>query len=266
MGVFGAGVVRLRTRYAISAFAALGPSAWLRFKFQRFRARRGSYGGLLELRARSLPYPVYARRRTTDLKVFEAVFAWREYRCLDRVVDPELIVDLGANVGYSTAYFCARYPRAMVIAVEPDPDNVAMLRRNVANDDAVRVRVIPSGVWSHPAWLQLVPETMGPGVEWGRQVRECPPQTPGAMQAVDIATLLAQSGHDRISILKIDIEGAESEVFTNGFERWIDRVDNLVVELHGHAMTGVAAQAFFSAICGRGFDVTTCDELTVCTR
>jgi hypothetical protein len=77
-----------------------------------------------------------------------------------------------------------------------------------------------------------------------------------------MATILKISGDERISILKMDIEGAERVVFQHGYERWIDRVDAIVIELHG----SVAAEIFFRAIHGRGFIVSHCDELTVCRR
>jgi len=76
-----------------------------------------------------------------------ALFGFREYRCLKEVHDASLIVDCGANVGYSTVYFLTRYPRAKVIAVDPDPDNYALLEANVAPYGA-RCRPIRSAVWS----------------------------------------------------------------------------------------------------------------------
>jgi hypothetical protein len=60
--------------------------------------------------------------------------------------------------------------------------------------------------------------------------------------------------------LKIDIEGAELELFSSGTDRWLDLVDNIVIELHGKK----CSEAFFKAIDGRGFDISSCGELTVC--
>ena len=76
-------------------------------------------------------HPLWARTRSTDLSVFEAIFSEREYECLN-LIDGDLILDLGANVGYSSAYFLSRYRKSPVVAVEPDPDNFAILQRNLA--------------------------------------------------------------------------------------------------------------------------------------
>jgi hypothetical protein len=72
--------------------------------------------------------------------------------------------------------------------------------------------------------------------------------------------LLEQSSFDRISILKVDIEGAEEIVFASNYEKWLHKVDNLVIELHGEQCEAV----FQNAVAGRGFEVSRCDELTVC--
>jgi FkbM family methyltransferase len=224
------------------------------------------------LRARLLPppefqvyskharHPLLVRAKTSDINVFRQIFVHREYRCLDGVRDAGLIVDCGANVGYASAYFLSRYPGASLIAVEPDGGNFRQLQRNLI-PYAGRARTLQTGIWSHPAGLVMSEEPHGDNREWAYTVREARDGEAPAMTATDIGTLLAESGHTRISILKIDIEGAEKIVFDAPCP-WLSRVDNLVIELHS-----AACEASFSkAIQGEGFAVSTCDELTVCTR
>ena len=56
--------------------------------------------------------------------------------------------------------------------------------------------------------------------------------TPSSFRAYTVDEILDESGFDRIDILKIDIEGAEKEVFEGDVGRWISRVNLLVLELH----------------------------------
>jgi hypothetical protein len=77
---------------------------------------------------------------------------------------------------------------------------------------------------------------------------------------VTIPDILKKSGQERISLLKIDIEGAEIDLFKSGTEEWLDRVDNIVIELHGHD----CEEAFFGKIDRSRFAISRCDELTVC--
>ena len=64
-------------------------------------------------------YPLRCRPGTSDVAVFGQIFRDLEYQCLDNARDVSLILDCGANVGYSAAYFLTCFPRAQVIAVEP---------------------------------------------------------------------------------------------------------------------------------------------------
>lgn len=205
---------------------------------------------MLSLRAKTLRYPVLARKGTSDLSVFHQIFTEREYRCLDEVASPSLIIDCGANVGYASAYFLSRYRTASVIAVEPEPDNFTMLLRNVAPYGA-RCRAVQAAVWWRNESLKLVKQKDGGG-EWGCAVE------PGSedVRAVSIPEL---ANGRRVSILKIDIEGAEKEVFRHQVG-WLDQVDNIVIELHGDE----CKNSFLSALGGRHYEISTCGELTCC--
>lgn len=75
---------------------------------------------LLRLRARTAGYPLYARDLSSDLEVFEQIFVKKEYWPLNDIADPKVIIDCGAYVGYSAAYFLTRFPHARLIAIEPD--------------------------------------------------------------------------------------------------------------------------------------------------
>lgn len=229
---------------------------WLRWKWNRLRPGPEPY----RLSSRAAAYPLWCRPGTSDRDVFNQVFVAREYACLDGVAEPRLIVDCGANVGYTTAYLLTRYPGATAIAIEPDPGNVALLRRNLSRFGG-RARIVPSAVW--PRRVGLVPSEIpfGDGREWARRVREAHPGETPAMTGVDLGSVLAESGFDRISILKVDVEGAESLLF-GGPVPWLDQVDHIAIELHDEE----SARIFSAAIGSRPFDVSRSGELTVCQR
>ena len=95
----------------------LGAVPAAHFALQRLR-NRVAPPELLTVRSRYAAFPLVCRRGTSDLEVFGQIFSHREYRCLDSVRDAGLIIDCGANVGFSSAYFLTRYPTAEVIAVD----------------------------------------------------------------------------------------------------------------------------------------------------
>lgn len=54
-----------------------------------------------------------------------------------------------------------------------------------------------------------------------------------AVDCVTITDLVAMSPTGRISVLKLDIEGAEDALFSCGAEAWLGKVDHIIVETHG---------------------------------
>lgn len=204
-------------------------------------------------------YPLICRPDTSDLSVFHQIFIEREYACLDSLSNVDLVIDGGANVGYSSAYFLTQFPNCRVISVEPDPYNFAVLETNLTPYNE-RAELVHSGLWSHPVGLKVQYRDSA----WTTQVRECEADEVPDMLATDIGTLLRQSGRERISILKIDIEGAEAVVFAKNYEDWLPYVDNIVIELHDHTSFGRVSDIFFNAISSKLFDISTSGELVVC--
>lgn len=171
---------------------------------------------------------LFARAGTSDLAAFEHVFSGAY--ALELPVEPRVIVDLGANVGYASVFFALHYPGARVLAIEPEPSNIALLRRNVASLPAVEV--IEGAAWPHAGWLML--EDPGKG-RWGFRVREVGEH--GTVRAVTVPDLIEQAGGGFVDLLKIDIEGSELELFSEA-TNWLDQVGALVIELHDRFRPG----------------------------
>ena len=243
------------------SLANLGVPQTAFYILQRARNRASEKGRPFMVLSRRARFPLRCRAGTSDLEVFGQMFVQREYRCLDDLCSADLIIDCGANVGFSSAYFLTRYPASSVICVEPDPGNFRALESNLRPYGG-RVKALHSAVWSGNAGLVISDMPFGDGREWARTVREARAGESPTISAVDIGTLIRESGHERVSILKIDVEGAEEVIFSSNYGEWIHKVDNLVIELHGRRCEDL----FHSAIAGCGYSVSQCDDLTVCKR
>jgi FkbM family methyltransferase len=222
-----------------------------------------SDGGLMSLTSKDLLHPVFCRMGTTDPIPFQQIFVQREYSCFDDLADAELILDLGANVGYASAYFLSRFPRAFVVAVEPDTANFAILEKNLAPYKG-RYLAVNAAVWSEKTTLHFTATSTDKGNECGREVT-ADTQKAGtiAVDAIDIDSLVAMTPYNKISILKVDIEGAETQVFARGFETWLDQTKAFCIEIHA---VPNAHETVMAAIAGRGFTLSTSGELTVGKR
>jgi FkbM family methyltransferase len=210
-------------------------------------------------------HPLLCRLRTSDMMVFRQIFIWREYAALDDTPNVELVIDCGAYVGYSSAYFLTAFPNSHLVAIEPNPGNFSVLKRNLARFSD-RVNLHHAAVWSKPGSLSLSETQYRDGDLWTTHVRECRVNDPDTIAAIDIPTILEQSGHERISILKVDIEGAEAVLFRkgSGVETWIGKVDAIAIELHDDSDFGPCTPIFTDAISGQGFEISSSGELTIC--
>jgi FkbM family methyltransferase len=218
---------------------------------------KGAPGELVALPVPGLAHPLVGRARTADSAVFQQHFMWEELAEGDLPATAQLVVDAGANVGYSAVWFARRYPGARIICLEVEPANVALLRRNTAGFPGVEV--IEAGLWSRATRLAIA----DPGAAANAfRVVEAPD---GPIPALGVADILERAGAARIDILKIDIEGAELEVFAEGSACWLDRVEVLLVELHDGMRPG-CVEALERALQGRPFRRSRSGEYTVARR
>ncbi|GAB1542687.1 hypothetical protein NUACC21_53610 [Scytonema sp. NUACC21] len=202
-------------------------------------------------------HPIFVRYQSSDVDVLYQIFGEEEYSVLNAENDYKVILDCGANVGYSSIYLLNKFPNAHVIAVEPDKDNFQVCQKNLL-PYSDRVTLIRAGVWSHEVGLVL--RHYGNGNEWGTQVEECQDKQQPDLLAKDIPTLLEESGHKSVDLLKMDVEGAETVIFSQNYQSWLSKVKNIVIELHGKE----CEEAFFNALSYYEYKLSRSGELTVC--
>lgn len=187
------------------------------------------------------------RANTSDLQTFEQVFLSNIYD-IGAHINPKLIVDGGANVGCASVFFANKYPAAHIVAVEPEETNFEVLRKNTSS--YVNISRIRSGIWNRKTLLQIE----NPRDEkWGFRVRES--ESPeGSFEALTIDDILGSSDAQSIDILKLDIEGAEKEVFSD-CKNWLSKVGVLITELHDRSTPG-CSQAFYAATSNFDYEET----------
>ena len=175
--------------------------------------------------------PFAVRLGSSDWHLLNEVFVNDEYEALLKsdVGNPRWIVDLGSNIGLTLRLWRQNYPEARILAVEPDPDNVRVLQRNVAQIQDGQIILEQACVlgYARPVHLQ-----QGAG-EWAYSVRDNGAETSTPITAFTMAELLDKHCRDEmIDVLKCDIEGTEKELFRD-CGAWLKRVRFAMVELHG---------------------------------
>lgn len=230
--------------------------SWIRFRKKfgleeppTWRVRPRQVSGSLTVRLRG----------SSDLDCFNQMFVAEEYAALRDLANVRLILDLGANAGFASAYFLNCFPDCQVVAVEPDDRNVAICESNLRAYGG-RVRILHGAVWSECTRLRLSRGTFGDGRDWATQVAAPAEGEQGEIQAWDVASIIEMTGLPAVDLLKIDIEGAELEVFSESARSWLPRIRNICMELHGPD----CEEAFFRALANFDYELERSGEYTIC--
>lgn len=186
----------------------------------------------------------------------------RQYEsALHRGEEP-LIVDCGANIGLASLWFANVFPKARIIAVEPDRDNFALLQQNV---ESYADRIIPvrGGIWPTEGYVRIVNPTAGSAAF---RVVPCSQDHPDAIRTFTIPSLCAKVGAERPFIVKIDIEGAQSSLFSSHTE-WVGESSLIVLELDDWQLPWAGtSRSFFSVVSQWPFDYLLGGESIFCFR
>lgn len=184
----------------------------------------------LSLSPRKLPDAVHLRVSNSDFAVFEEIFDRDEYGPVRQWNLPHdaRIIDLGANIGLASLYFSVLLPGASVVAVEPDKANCRLMRRNCKRLlHANRLKICQAFIAAQDGTAGIDRNQMS----WSFHKVDTVQAHHEVVPCVSMPHVLAESGFDRVDLLKCDIEGSERELFEH-CAPWIGRVKHLVVETH----------------------------------
>jgi len=169
------------------------------------------------------------------------------------------IIDAGANIGDSTLRLRACHPEAKILAVEADADNHALLLKNCAGDAGLLP--LHRALWYQSTTLRV-------RKTWAHVASRVSLTEGGdEVQAVTVPELMQEYGMQRLDILKLDIEGAESKVFQMQDLSWLNQVQCIIFEVCDQDDSGNTA-ALVSALerAGQRYDWHICGECLVLLR
>lgn len=146
----------------------------------------------------------------SDLAILDEIFSKEEYKH-SLPVSPEVIIDLGSNVGLSVIYFKLLYPKARIYSVEPDPITFRKLIKNVAQFDnifcfneAVADRTGQKEFYLYPG--SSMSSSFTPRIS---------DQLAISVSCRSLDDFIEQEKIFKADLIKFDIEGYEMAVFRN---------------------------------------------------
>jgi FkbM family methyltransferase len=175
--------------------------------------RKGNASKLLRFHVPKYGYEFYCRLNKDDFKLM----ALHEDEILDQF-DPkpgDTVVDVGAHIGLYTLIAAKKVgPSGKVIAIEPDPDNCNLLKRNIELNRLTNVTILERAAFSSNSKLKLYL----PGKERGFtklstiMANRAVTENFLEIDATTLDHLMLMQGITQVNWIKIDVEGAELEV------------------------------------------------------
>jgi len=145
---------------------------------------------------------IYGIHGTHDFKIIK-----------NNVKDGDNVVDLGANIGYFTLILAKLVgPTGKVFAFEPDPRNLALLKKNVEYNNYKNVIIIPKAVSNvnDRCTLYTGQKTFGQNKIYKPKKTKTQKFIPIDSETVRLDDFFKTNGLlDKISFIKMDVEGAE---------------------------------------------------------
>ncbi len=162
--------------------------------------------------------------------------------------DAPVILDGGANIGFSVLNYRRQFPGAKIIAFEPDPRLAPILKRNLRGNGAADVEVVEAAAWTRDGRAEFRLHgadgshlAAGEGESRDESV---------AVQTIDLARYLERP----VDLLKLDIESAEYEVVRHLAGK-MAAVKNVVIECHVNQAMMVPLAGLIKGLKEEGFEV-----------
>lgn len=164
------------------------------------------------------------------------------------------ILDCGANLGLASLYFKRLYPKARITAYEADPEIHALLRDNLAANEAGDTEAVQAAVWTREGTLDFRCEGADSGAVDG-----VAGDLTGTVRAVPCLRLRDVLEREPVDLLKLDVEGAEGEILADCAGA-LGQVRALIAEMHEFTPGRRRAPEILSLLSAAGFTYTL-DEL-----
>jgi FkbM family methyltransferase len=191
----------------------------------------------LDIRADDLSMRIWISDRS-EMVLLQEILLDGEYEFV-QATRPDIILDLGANVGISVLWFRARYPGSRIIAVEPDPRTYRKLVRAFGGDSSVHCVAAAITERTEPVAFTSSP------LSWGSHIATACDTATTTVSGLTLDELCDQYAPAQIDLIKMDIEGMEWQVLQGAV--CLARTREVVGEMHD-VSAPTDRDAFFESV------------------
>ena len=184
----------------------------------------------------------YYRADCADENTIQATFSEDEYGFASKCpIDDEFLIDLGGYVGSTAILWAKLYPKSKVIVVEPLPENIDMIKKNVLRNNLVGQVIVYQNAISNvngatvktfyrdDSEVGITHRFVGSGYP---QYHETVSQNFSLAETINLDKIFACEQIQACRVLKMDIEGAEYDTLKGCSYLNLSRIETIVGEYH----------------------------------
>lgn len=209
---------------------------WLisNFDLQSFEKHQNDY--LLKFKNNDLQLFVRGQQYS-DVYVLDQIFIKKEYEVVSTLIELNsnynqdiTIIDAGANVGYTSIYFNQQLQNPKIFAIEPSPENAKYFTSNVEVNKELSIKLYENALSPNLDERFAIDRSFRDGKDWSITTNQ---SENGDIKGISIDYIIQENNLDFITLLKIDIEGAERFIFKKDNDlTFLKKTKILALEIH----------------------------------
>lgn len=174
-------------------------------------------------------------RDEADQSVAAEIFKEHEYRIAEKVIREatEPLIDIGAHSGLFALYARSINPIVKIVAVEPEPRNLELLRKHILENDIKNIEVIDEAIAGQTGRRKLLISSDSHNHKLLSAAEKSSENTI-MVSALALADLLKKCIISSVALIKMDIEGGEHEIFETISPEDLGKVGAWILEYHNY--------------------------------
>jgi FkbM family methyltransferase len=182
---------------------------------------------LVRFKSRVLSTDLFIRTAgPTDYQVFKYVFIDIYHVPFRQLPAQPVILDLGSNVGFTCVHYASLFPGAKIYGYELDVNNYQVALKNI--NELPTIHITNKGIGYAGGVFYYESQQQSDAF----QLTEAKTPTSKEVSVIPLSEVLNEKVIPYVDFMKMDIEGAEIDIFDKGDLSWLNRVTRLHMEIH----------------------------------
>ena len=164
------------------------------------------------------------------------------------------VVDIGANAGYFTLFAVSCFADSRVFSFEPVPVNYAQLERHRNLNSSRRIKCFPKAVAGQAGEINLSFDSSDSFTTSATIFKQDVQQTESIkVPCLTLWQIMDENGINKCDLLKMDCEGAEYDILYNCPPDYLQRIDQIAMEVHSGGQKNQNIEAMEAFLRKQGF-------------